>query len=122
MLEDQHYDQAYHTLGLDLQTRCPIEEFVAQDRFRGDILRDSRVTLQKTHLFDGTGTVSVRVIRFDSDEPFGTSESSRTGSFVLEKDVEGRWRFTRFPEFLVEYPYEFFGCSVSDSPESVPMD
>lgn len=122
MLEDEHYDQAYHTLGLELQTGCSIEEFVAQDRFRRDVLRDSRVTLQKTHVFDDTGTVSVRVTRFDSDEPFGASESSHTGSFMLQKDVEGGWRFTRFPGFLVEYPYEFFGCSVPDSPESAPVD
>lgn len=103
-VEDEDYVTAHGMLSADLRSKCPVEQFAGQGRFGGvQSLRDTRITLEDTKLFNDTATVTVQVTTFYSSEPFGTSESSYSQPFILKMDADGQWRFT-------EYPYPLYGC------------
>lgn len=102
--EDEDYASAHAMMSDTLQAECPIEDFVARDRFQRNQLRDSRITLQDTQVFDGTTNVNVSITSFYANEPFGTSESSYVQTYQLRQDAEGEWRF------INQYPYPVFNC------------
>jgi hypothetical protein len=93
-LQDHDYREAYSYLSDDTKRACGVEDF---RRFASDgELRESRMTLEDTEIFDGTAIVTARVTVFAPDI-FGPSEYSydRTFNVTLEG---GQWRLD-WPDF-----------------------
>ena len=85
---------AYSYLSSELQEKCTYEHFRDSTRWlEGD---DMRVTLEGTEPLNGKTEVRVKVTQFHVDLPFGTSESSHSQSYTLEKE-NGAWRFVAPP-------------------------
>lgn len=93
-LQDRDYPLAYSYLSADTKRSCALQDF---RRFAGDgELRDARMTLEDTEIFDGSAIVTARVTVF-YPEVFGPSEYSydRTFDVTLEG---GQWRLD-WPDF-----------------------
>ena len=93
-LQDRDYRLAYDYLSEETQEDCDLEDFL---RFASDgEVRDSRMTLEGTEVFDGRAIVTARVTVFAPDV-FGPSEYSYDRRFDVTLQ-EGQWHLD-WPDF-----------------------
>ena len=93
-LQDHDYRLAYDYLSAETKRSCDLEDFL---RFARDgELRDSRMTLEDTEVFDGRAIVTARVTVFYPDI-FGPSEYSYDRTFDVRLE-QGQWRLD-WPDF-----------------------
>ena len=96
MAEKGDFGAVHAALGADLQSSCTVDALAtASPRLFRDI-RDSRVTLEGTQIFDETAVVTTKFTTLRSGGPFGSSEYSQTQTYALEQE-DGEWRFAQLP-------------------------
>ena len=101
-METEDYSAAHDLLSDELQAECELELFATGSVPFERSIGDSRVTLDKTTVLNGTAVVVVRVTRFRTGGPFEASEHTSEQRYSLRKDADGLWRFTASP-------WPFFG-------------
>jgi hypothetical protein len=104
-MEGESYELAHGLLSDRLRAECELGLFAADSPpFERGAIEDSRVTLDKTTVLNGTAVVVVRVTRFYAGGPFESSEHSFERRYSLGRDADGLWRITGRP-----WPWPFFG-------------
>lgn len=93
-LQDHDYRLAYGYLSASTTSACGLDDFL---RFARDgELRDSRMTLEDSEIFDGSAIVTARVTVFAPDI-FGPSEYSYDRTFDVRLE-QGQWRLV-WPDY-----------------------
>lgn len=101
-VKDERYESTYGFLSKELQKECSLEQFAGGNDPGRHLLKDQRVTLERTATVRDTVFVTVRITELQSGGPFGSGEWSHDQRFALRQE-EGQWRFS-------EYPWPFFRC------------
>ena len=95
-LQDEDFETSYGLLSAELKQGCEIDEVFGSAMRTSDRLKNDRITLDKTTLFEGTALVTVTLTQFRGSGPFGASESSHSQVFSLLEE-EGEWKFKEYP-------------------------
>lgn len=105
---DRDTTAALTYLAPDLAARC---EPRPRESISSRSANSLRATLDRSTVRDATAEVRVRVTEsYNSDGPFGGSDSSFTQVFVL-KQVGGQWRFSEAP-----WPLSWLDCPPHPGP------
>ena len=95
-VERGDHPAVHENLSAELQAECTLGALATSNPGMARTIRDSRVTLEDTKVFDEVAIVTTKISTMSSGGPFGASENTRTLTFSLVPQ-DGVWRFSQSP-------------------------
>jgi len=105
----ENYKAAHALLSYQTRQECPIESLAANSFTDGTEVRDSRVTLKNSYIFEETAMVTTEVTHIQPSSPFGASKTSQEHHYTLRLE-RGQWKLTRPVNSTQDGPWPHFNC------------
>lgn len=105
----ENYQAAHDIFSYDMKQDCPVETLAVNASMNSEAIKDTRVTLKNSHIFEKTAVVITNVTQIQSNSPFGVSESSQEHHYTLHQE-DGQWKLARPVNSAVYSPWPHFNC------------